>query len=118
MPIRDVDAFPGSACSQNAQPGIPRMTDIAHEFGARVAANRGASGIDGVISSAAGFAFGLKRPVTLLIGDVSFLHDINGLNLLRTSGSPFKSTLALFCIDSISPQLSGLRFSLIVTNYN
>ncbi|KAK9847737.1 hypothetical protein WJX84_001736 [Apatococcus fuscideae] len=44
----------------------------------------GASGIDGVISSAAGFAAGLGRPVTVAIGDVSFLHDINGLNLLRT----------------------------------
>lgn len=32
----------------------------------------------------AGFAVGLQRPVTLLVGDVSFLHDVNGLNLLRT----------------------------------
>jgi isochorismate synthase / 2-succinyl-5-enolpyruvyl-6-hydroxy-3-cyclohexene-1-carboxylate synthase / 2-succinyl-6-hydroxy-2,4-cyclohexadiene-1-carboxylate synthase / o-succinylbenzoate synthase len=51
-----------------------------------VAANRGASGIDGVLSSAAGFAEGLRRGTTLVVGDVSFLHDINGLNLLRTSG--------------------------------
>ena len=49
-------------------------------------ANRGASGIDGVLSSAAGFAEGLCRGTTLVIGDVSFLHDVNGLNLLRTSG--------------------------------
>jgi len=52
-----------------------------------VAANRGASGIDGVLSSAAGFAFGLNRPSTLLVGDISFLHDINGLNLLRSGAS-------------------------------
>lgn len=32
----------------------------------------------------AGFAEGSGRPATLLIGDLSFLHDINGLNLLRT----------------------------------
>jgi len=51
-----------------------------------VAANRGASGIDGVLSTAAGFAEGLGRGTTLLVGDVSFLHDVNGLNLLRTSG--------------------------------
>ncbi|KAK9806829.1 hypothetical protein WJX72_004058 [[Myrmecia] bisecta] len=44
----------------------------------------GASGIDGVLSTAAGFAFGLDRGVTLVVGDVSFLHDINGLNLLRS----------------------------------
>ena len=53
-----------------------------------VGANRGASGIDGVLSSAAGFAEGLRRGTTLVIGDVSFLHDVNGLNLLRTSGEP------------------------------
>ena len=53
-------------------------------IGAAVAANRGASGIDGVMSAAAGFAFGLGRGATLLVGDISFLHDVNGLNLLRT----------------------------------
>ena len=51
---------------------------------APVAANRGASGIDGVLSTAAGFAFGLSRAVTLVVGDISFLHDINGLSLLRS----------------------------------
>ena len=30
------------------------------------------------------YAFGLGRPVTLVVGDVSFLHDSNGLNLLRS----------------------------------
>lgn len=49
-----------------------------------MAANRGASGIDGVLSTAAGFADGLGRGTTLLVGDLSFLHDINGLNLLRS----------------------------------
>ncbi len=53
-------------------------------IGAAVAANRGASGIDGVMSAAAGFAYGLSRGATLVVGDISFLHDVNGLNLLRT----------------------------------
>lgn len=57
---------------------------IAAGSSSPVGSNRGASGIDGVLSTAAGFAAGLKRPVTLVVGDVSFLHDINGLNLLRT----------------------------------
>ena len=30
------------------------------------------------------WAAGLERAATLLLGDISFLHDINGLNLLRT----------------------------------
>ena len=48
-----------------------------------VAANRGLSGIDGVVSSAIGAALG--RPSTTralaLMGDVTFLHDSNGLVL-------------------------------------
>jgi hypothetical protein len=33
--------------------------------------------------AAVGFAAGLHRPVTLVVGDLSFLHDVNGLSLLR-----------------------------------
>src|SRR3989338_3010246 len=48
-----------------------------------VVANRGASGIDGIISTAAGFAFGIGEPLILVIGDMTFLHDINGLCFLN-----------------------------------
>ncbi|MGB5137221.1 MAG: thiamine pyrophosphate-dependent enzyme, partial [Candidatus Zixiibacteriota bacterium] len=48
-----------------------------------IAANRGANGIDGTIASAVGFADGLGLPVTLLIGDVAALHDLNSLALLK-----------------------------------
>lgn len=40
-------------------------------------ANRGANGIDGVVSTALGIAS--KQPVTLIIGDVALYHDMNGL---------------------------------------
>ncbi len=41
--------------------------------------NRGVSGIDGVVSTALGIAAVSEKPVTLVIGDLSFYHDLNGL---------------------------------------
>lgn len=48
-----------------------------------VLANRGASGIEGMISSALGVAATTNKHVTLLIGDLSFYHDLNGLLLAK-----------------------------------
>ncbi|TCO09831.1 2-succinyl-5-enolpyruvyl-6-hydroxy-3-cyclohexene-1-carboxylic-acid synthase [Natronoflexus pectinivorans] len=42
-------------------------------------ANRGTSGIDGCVSTAAGAAYGSEIPVLLITGDLSFLYDSNGL---------------------------------------
>lgn len=65
MPVRDVEWF-----------GAPRI-------GLRVLANRGVNGIDGVVSTAVGVALASHRTTTLLIGDIAFLHDTNGmLNLM------------------------------------
>jgi 2-succinyl-5-enolpyruvyl-6-hydroxy-3-cyclohexene-1-carboxylate synthase len=69
MPIRDADVF-------------------AAETPDHVAANRGASGIDGTLATACGYAAGLGRPVALLCGDLAALHDLNALLLLRQADPP------------------------------
>jgi 2-succinyl-5-enolpyruvyl-6-hydroxy-3-cyclohexene-1-carboxylate synthase len=53
-----------------------------------VGANRGATGIDGVLSSGIGFGEGLQRPCTVLIGDQALLHDLNALALLAGTSVP------------------------------
>ncbi|HUV30051.1 MAG TPA: 2-succinyl-5-enolpyruvyl-6-hydroxy-3-cyclohexene-1-carboxylic-acid synthase [Acidobacteriota bacterium] len=67
-----------------------RLMDMYAAVGASVpiAANRGASGIDGTVACAAGFAAGTGRPTTLLIGDLALLHDLNSLALLGAAPSP------------------------------
>ncbi|MXZ22453.1 MAG: 2-succinyl-5-enolpyruvyl-6-hydroxy-3-cyclohexene-1-carboxylic-acid synthase [Caldilineaceae bacterium SB0665_bin_25] len=70
LPVRHVDQF--------VQPDTRRI----HVYG-----NRGASGIDGVLSSALGVAAAERsKPMLLLIGDVSFYHDMNGLHAVNKHG--------------------------------
>lgn len=60
----------------------------ARREGVAIFANRGVSGIDGVLASAVGCAMGTGRPLTLVLGDISLLHDLNSLALLRAVKVP------------------------------
>lgn len=62
MPVRDMDSFLFSG-----------------EKPQHLESNRGANGIDGVTSTALGVAAARGERVVLVIGDVSFYHDMNGL---------------------------------------
>jgi 2-succinyl-5-enolpyruvyl-6-hydroxy-3-cyclohexene-1-carboxylate synthase len=62
MPIRDLESY-----------GLPR------DRPPRVVANRGANGIDGVVSTAVGVALSGGGPTVALVGDLAFLHDVSSL---------------------------------------
>ncbi|KTG10244.1 2-succinyl-5-enolpyruvyl-6-hydroxy-3-cyclohexene-1-carboxylate synthase [Haloprofundus marisrubri] len=62
MPVRDLDRF--------ARPSETNLTALG---------NRGASGIDGIVSTALGAGSATTDPLTLVLGDLAYYHDMNGL---------------------------------------
>lgn len=54
----------------------------------KVCSNRGASGIDGILSTAAGVAIATQKITTVLIGDLAFIHDSNGLMNITSIAIP------------------------------
>jgi 2-succinyl-5-enolpyruvyl-6-hydroxy-3-cyclohexene-1-carboxylate synthase len=73
MPIRDQEAFLASS-----------STDV------HCLSNRGANGIDGLISSGIGAARASGRPTTIVTGDLGLLHDLGGLAALREVETPVR----------------------------
>jgi 2-succinyl-5-enolpyruvyl-6-hydroxy-3-cyclohexene-1-carboxylate synthase len=79
MPIRDVEAY------------FPQS-----EKRLRFLANRGANGIDGVVSSALGAALASGAPTWLLTGELALLHDVGGLLAARRA----HTELDIVCLDN------------------
>ena len=69
MTVRDADRF-----------GQPHDIDLT------VLGNRGASGIDGIVSSGLGAGSATDDPLVLVLGDLAYYHDMNGLLALSRSG--------------------------------
>jgi 2-succinyl-5-enolpyruvyl-6-hydroxy-3-cyclohexene-1-carboxylate synthase len=79
MPVRDVEAY---------FPQSPKPL--------RFLANRGANGIDGVVSSAAGAALATGLPTFLLTGELALLHDLGGLLAAGRAGAE----LTIVCLNN------------------
>ncbi len=95
MPVRDLDTF---------MPSSSRTR--------RVIGNRGANGIDGLLSTALGLVVGQPEPVVAVVGDLSFLHDLSALVAARRLG--IDVTIVLIDNDgggifSFLPQASAVR---------
>ncbi len=73
MPIRDQETFVASS-----------TTDVLF------LCNRGANGIDGLISSGIGAAHASGRPTTIVVGDLALLHDLGSLAALRDVSTPVR----------------------------
>jgi 2-succinyl-5-enolpyruvyl-6-hydroxy-3-cyclohexene-1-carboxylate synthase len=73
MPIRDQEAFLAAA-----------------DTDAIFLCNRGANGIDGLISSGIGAAHASGRPTTIVTGDLGLLHDLGALAALRDVSTPVR----------------------------
>lgn len=73
MPIRDQEAFVPSAATQ-----------------VRFLCNRGANGIDGLISSGVGAATASGRPTWIVTGDLGLYHDMNGLAAIAGTSAPVR----------------------------
>ncbi len=97
-----LSALPAGALLQIGNSLPIRVVDQVGQQAARCAVitQRGAAGIDGLIASAAG-ATVAGKPVLLVLGDVSFAHDLGGLLAARCATAP----LAILVIDNGGGQI-------------
>ncbi len=91
---------------------VVRLIDALSQLpaGYPVYSNRGASGIDGLLSTAAGVQRASGKPTLAIVGDLSALYDLNALALLRQVSAP----LVLIVVNNNGGQI----FSLLPTPKN
>jgi 2-succinyl-5-enolpyruvyl-6-hydroxy-3-cyclohexene-1-carboxylate synthase len=73
MPIRDCEAFVAPT-----------------DAGVRFLCNRGANGIDGLVSAGIGAAAATGQPTWIVTGDLGLFHDMNGLAATREANAPIR----------------------------
>ncbi|MCG6231788.1 2-succinyl-5-enolpyruvyl-6-hydroxy-3-cyclohexene-1-carboxylic-acid synthase [Vibrio furnissii] len=74
---------------------IVRLVDMFSAVDGRdVFSNRGASGIDGLVATAAGVQRAINQPMLMLMGDTSLLYDMNSLALVRNTPQPLVIVVA------------------------
>jgi 2-succinyl-5-enolpyruvyl-6-hydroxy-3-cyclohexene-1-carboxylate synthase len=93
MPVRDFDYFASSS----------KKNIIVYN-------NRGASGIDGITSTALGIAAAIKKPTVLITGDLAFYYDLNGLLIAKN----YKIPLLIVLINNNG---GGIFEVLPISNY-
>jgi 2-succinyl-5-enolpyruvyl-6-hydroxy-3-cyclohexene-1-carboxylate synthase len=102
MPVRDAEAF--------VAPGGAEATWFC---------NRGANGIDGTISTGAGLARGGRRPTWVILGDLTFAHDVGGLALVAEAPAPIRIVVidngggGIFDFLPQAGQIDPARFELL-----
>lgn len=94
MPVRDVEWF-----------WTPNRLKLYPYF------NRGANGIDGILSTALGIAHRHQQPSILLTGDLALLHDTNGFLIRRY----FQGHLTIILINNNG---GGIFEHLPIAEYN
>jgi 2-succinyl-5-enolpyruvyl-6-hydroxy-3-cyclohexene-1-carboxylate synthase len=103
MPIRDQEAFLPSS-----------------DADAIFLCNRGANGIDGLVSSGIGAARASGRPTTIVTGDLGLLHDIGSLAALRSVSTPVRIVVinndggAIFSFLPQAEALGGEEFEALL----
>ncbi|GMU86519.1 MAG: 2-succinyl-5-enolpyruvyl-6-hydroxy-3-cyclohexene-1-carboxylate synthase [Ignavibacteriales bacterium] len=100
MPPRDFDYISGL---------VGKQLNLYH--------NRGASGIDGIIASAAGIAAGSSSRTFLVIGDVSFFYDLTSLQIIKQSNLCLTIVLLNNGGGKIFDMLPVKRFPEMVKHY-